>query len=354
MLKSFIESLFSFFLKSSSKPDRFLGVLGDGTETDTIVEFEEAVGHKAAAASTLSLVETPPSGWRSFLFQFQSSSSACVAFTIAKIAQIFYFIRTGRKIRFSPGWIYRQRQNFPNGGMWIDDVIKLAGGGMITEELYPSENLTESQINSLPDVPYGSDVAEAFAIPTNWVNLPIDFDTIAKSIKKTEKGIMLWFDFGKNEFFNRGIPISNGSKQEYRHSVTGVDAVKYKGIDYIVIEDSADREKDTEFGGRKLISKEWLKKHCLLARYPLGFKFDPQGPEKPSYDGSVASLQDCLTYEGVFPSNVTARGYYGAITVKAVQDFQIKHQIVFSGSPETTGFGKVGPKTTAKLQELYP
>lgn len=350
MFESFLKWLFG---AQPSKPDRFLGVLGDGTETDSIVEFEEAVGREAAAATSLDLVETPPSGWRKFLYQFQYSSSACVAFTAAKIAQILYFLRTGRLVKFSPGWVYRQRKN-SGGGMWIDDVINIAGGGMITEELYPSENLTEAQINSLPEVPYGSDVAEAFAIPKNWVNLPIDFDIIAKSIKKTKKGIMIWFDFGQGEFFNRGIPISNGSRQEYRHSVTGVDAIKYKGIDYIVIEDSADYEKDTEFGGRKLISRDWLKKHCLLARYPLGFKFDPQGPEKPSYDGSVASLQDCLTFEGVFPSNITNRGVFGAITIKAVQDFQIKYQIVFSGTPETTGFGKVGPKTKAKLLELYP
>lgn len=351
-MKNFFEWIKN--LLPAAKPERFLGVLGNGDETDKIVEFEEAVGSGVAMATSITFEEKDPSAWRSFLHQFQYSSSACVAFTIAKIAQIFYFLRTGRKIRFSPGWVYRQRKNFPSGGMWIDDVIQIAGGGMITEELYPSENLTEAQINSLPDEPYAGGVAEEFGIPTNWVNLPIDLDTIAKSIKKTEKGVMLWFDFGPGEWFNNGIPKILGNNKPWRHSVTGVDAVKYKGVDYIVIEDSADRQEDTQFGHRKLISREFLSKRCLIARYPLGFKFDPQGPQKPSYDGSVSSLQDCLTFEGVFPSNVTARGYYGAITVQAVKDFQKKYGIVYSGTPETTGFGRVGPRTADKLKELYP
>jgi len=45
--------------------------------------------------------------------------------------------------------------------------------------------------------------------------------------------------------------------------------------------------------------------------------------------------------------------YYGALTQKAVQKFQIKHGIVSSGTPTTTGFGLAGPKTRAKLQEVF-
>ena len=45
--------------------------------------------------------------------------------------------------------------------------------------------------------------------------------------------------------------------------------------------------------------------------------------------------------------------YFGAKTAKAVEKFQIKHGIVSSGSPETTGFGAVGPATRAKLAEVF-
>jgi peptidoglycan hydrolase-like protein with peptidoglycan-binding domain len=51
------------------------------------------------------------------------------------------------------------------------------------------------------------------------------------------------------------------------------------------------------------------------------------------------------------PGNETT--YFGSLTQKAVQKFQAKYDIVSSGSPETTGYGRVGPKTAAKLKEMF-
>ena len=69
---------------------------------------------------------------------------------------------------------------------------------------------------------------------------------------------------------------------------------------------------------------------------------------KPHYDESITSLQDCLKAEGLFPTNVVSTGFYGAITIKAVNAFQLKYGLA------TIGTGTVGPKTKAKLHELYP
>lgn len=46
-------------------------------------------------------------------------------------------------------------------------------------------------------------------------------------------------------------------------------------------------------------------------------------------------------------------GYYGTLTQAAVERFQVKYQIVSSGTPETTGYGQVGPTTRNKLNEVY-
>jgi len=48
-----------------------------------------------------------------------------------------------------------------------------------------------------------------------------------------------------------------------------------------------------------------------------------------------------------------ATGYYGSLTQKAVETFQIKYNLVSSGLPSTTGFGLAGPGTRAKLNQLY-
>lgn len=45
-------------------------------------------------------------------------------------------------------------------------------------------------------------------------------------------------------------------------------------------------------------------------------------------------------------------GYFGPATLRAVQRFQCKYDIVCSGTPRTTGWGAVGPKTKAKINQL--
>ena len=42
--------------------------------------------------------------------------------------------------------------------------------------------------------------------------------------------------------------------------------------------------------------------------------------------------------------------FFGALTEKAVQKFQVKYGIAKAGEP---GYGSVGPKTRAKLKEVF-
>jgi peptidoglycan hydrolase-like protein with peptidoglycan-binding domain len=51
------------------------------------------------------------------------------------------------------------------------------------------------------------------------------------------------------------------------------------------------------------------------------------------------------------PGNET--DYYGGLTEAAVKKFQAKHGVASTGSPDTTGFGLVGPGTRAKLKEIF-
>lgn len=70
-------------------------------------------------------------------------------------------------------------------------------------------------------------------------------------------------------------------------------------------------------------------------------------------DPEVVALQDALKADGDFPATVQSTGWFGPITQTAVQKFQAKYGIVSSGTPDTTGYGRVGPKTIAKLNELF-
>lgn len=65
---------------------------------------------------------------------------------------------------------------------------------------------------------------------------------------------------------------------------------------------------------------------------------------------AVTSLQQFLAKAGYFTAGVT--GYFGPVTRQAVEQFQKAEGIVLNGTPETTGFGAVGPQTRAAIQRL--
>ena len=64
-------------------------------------------------------------------------------------------------------------------------------------------------------------------------------------------------------------------------------------------------------------------------------------------------LQELLASDpSIYPEGLIT-GYFGPLTEKAIQRFQSKNNIVSSGNPKSTGYGLVGPKTRAKLQEIF-
>lgn len=69
-------------------------------------------------------------------------------------------------------------------------------------------------------------------------------------------------------------------------------------------------------------------------------------------DGQVKTLQEFLAKDKALYPEGLVTGYYGKLTTLAVQKFQCKYEIVCSGTAEKTGYGLVGPKTRAKLNEL--
>jgi peptidoglycan hydrolase-like protein with peptidoglycan-binding domain len=64
-----------------------------------------------------------------------------------------------------------------------------------------------------------------------------------------------------------------------------------------------------------------------------------------SEGADVTELQRYLAQDGsVYPEGIVS-GYFGTLSQVAVQRWQVKYGIVSSGTPNTTGYGVVGPKT---------
>jgi len=66
----------------------------------------------------------------------------------------------------------------------------------------------------------------------------------------------------------------------------------------------------------------------------------------------VTRLQQFLARDSAVYPEALVTGYYGSLTQAAVQRWQVKYNIVSSGTPETTGYGVVGPRTAAAISLL--
>lgn len=71
-----------------------------------------------------------------------------------------------------------------------------------------------------------------------------------------------------------------------------------------------------------------------------------------STGSQVTELQTYLaTNASIYPSGLIT-GFFGPLTRAAVERFQTAQGIVSSGSPQTTGYGRVGPTTRARINSL--
>lgn len=71
-----------------------------------------------------------------------------------------------------------------------------------------------------------------------------------------------------------------------------------------------------------------------------------------STGADVTELQTYLAQNSsIYPSGLVT-GYFGPLTAAAIQKFQTAQSIVSAGTPETTGYGRVGPTTMARINSL--
>ena len=143
-------------------------------------------------------------------------------------------------------------------------------------------------------------------------------------------------------------PGSPGSETSYFGSITEAGVIRWQAANNV----------SPAIGYFGPISRT---KYIELA----GGKIPPPPPPPPGdnftqtlYIGisspQVTLLQQFFAKNSAIYPEALVTGYYGTLTEAAVKKFQAKYGIVSSGSPSTTGYGLVGPKTREKLNEIYP
>ena len=271
----------------------------------------------------------------------QDGSSTCVCQTYATELGILFKQKYGEFYDFSSSFPYQQRGG-EYGGCTSSDIYSIFPRiGNVYESFMPSQNMNESDVMKVEMKKWYKDLAKVYKVAR--IELPIDFETVASTIQATGKGVMIWFRFSHAEWTD--IPQVLDQPTTSGHSVTTVDYLLKDGKKYLVIQDSW--SVGYGIGGYRLISEEYFKARCFLTSYLKTFEIlDPATVEKPVYNGTIISLQKCLKYEGLFPSNISETENYGPITKKAVIEFQLRYNI-------KPALGVFGPLTSAKILSIY-
>lgn len=279
---------------------------------------------------------------RCFKQRLQDGSGSCVEQGLEKERGIMAQQTFGEFQEFS-AYPYKFRANPSVSGSTKADRIKYANDGSAPEKLVPSMSMTDQQMQNIPVSQYIKEIAKITGCKT--VDVPIDIDAVASVIQTTGKGVGVWFRFGPGEWFNRyQVTLDPKSTLPWGHAVCAVDfTLNDAGEKCLVIEDSASEDGFHQ----RLVPESFFKARCFVAAYLMNFKTYEEKPEKPHFDGSVVSAQDCLKYEDLFPVNVTSTGIIGPVTTKALKMFQIKYDIA-------PALGNLGPITVQKLYQLYP
>lgn len=363
MLRDLWDTIMRVFTGGS---EHFPGVLPDvRSEVEKLKDYLHKEVTLPGAIIKANWVEKAPESFKKYPIRYQDGSYSCVAQGTAKMLGIEK-AKNGKPFEvLSALDIYDRRINkneADNSGMIPNNALDIAKKfGACTEEQLPSQNLPESKMNA-PVMRTTEMIETAEKNRTlGYVKLDkINIDTIADIIEKGHP-VGLCFLFSYIEWTD--VPTLTQIKPNISHFVVAVDYTIYKGEKALVVEDSWGNF--SKIKGQRIITESFLNRRCTYAGYILDLIINNEAfSAKPRYifntamnfgdeNTDVRHLQEILRYEGLFPNNIPLTGYYGAITAKAVLQFQLKYNIDNERFLKILGGRKCGPKTLEQLNKVY-
>jgi hypothetical protein len=332
--------------------DNYIGVIEDPrSEEKKSQDFK----YDGLIASATPVVWEEKDIIKSYLIKNQDGSSSCVAQATSKLLGIHEVVEGREYKNLSPKFIYTRRSNYPDGGMWFQNALEIAvKSGSCLEESLPSDMKGESFMNDKSQEVASCAVEALEYKAKNYIALPIDIDKIAEVIEQGY-GVLLGFRFDYNEWTTYPF-LDPNSKLACHHGVPGIDKLLIKGVKHLSIDDSWGPGYGK--GGVRYISEEFLNARCTYAGYITSLVYEPQDEEfhyqwvrsmrfygVHNVKKDVMALQKALQVRGYFPKIGKIDGIFGAITLKAVKDFQRSYALKADGI--------VGPKTLLVLNTQF-
>lgn len=314
---------------------------GVAADTRSIAEKDLDYLHEEIAGAPTPVYKIGLSNLNEYPMENQNQTQSCVAHGVTLAI-------TKGDPRLSKMFLYRFRFNYPQPGMALQDAGAIAKNiGSCLYSTLPNLN-TEEMANNI-----GISASEKEEAAKNKIDSYVqlknfDIDTIASLVGQgTPVAIVIYATYREWAVqFPQILDNPAFSTAPVRHCVCVVDAFILNNKKYLKIQDSA------WFGGMstRYVSEEFIANRCYGAIYFT--KLTPGTAQKPVYyfdydlkqgdnDKEIEFLQKRLMYEGTFPLTQTPTGFFGGITLKAVKEYQTKHNI------PSTGF--VGPITRRRL-----
>ncbi len=318
------------FLATLFKPTPFTGVNFDDrpeSEKDNDIEHEEVYG-ATVVQWTEKIVYKQYSTRNQTLW-----GSSCLAHATAKANEV------ENGLVASARDVYDLRSNKNGGaisaaGMIPYNALQIwCNNGITSEKLLPSNDLDDLHLTQPFIRTPGMELIEDSIKGGDPVSLPIDMDTIASAFDQG-RGIILCLNFTQKEWVE--VPFLTSAFSGISHGVAIEDRTIYKGKKAFVIGDSWLLNTTINGKGQRILTEDFILARCKYAGYRLKLPAPVAFP-KPQHiftqdlslgdkNSEVVLLQDRLKYEGLFP-NIESTGYFGAITKKAVIEYQKKHNI---------------------------
>lgn len=270
----------------------------------------------------------------------------------------------------SARFIYSQTVVYPAGSRGRDNSELLKSQGDAQETILTSyENgnpPTEAFMQKQSDITTAVKADAKKSRALSYANVDVNIDTIAQAIRDNN-GVVLGVVGQNNGTWYTQMPVPpNMNNERWYHWVYAGKAKIINGIKYIGFLNSW----GTSVGdhGWQYLSEDYINTILIGDGYGRAvwqvwtLIFNPDGlPTNFHYtfnndlqygqtSPEVEKLQTALQLNGVFPVAIKPTQYYGDITRTAVEKFQVKYGIA---AWYTAGYGRTGPKTRAKLNELY-
>jgi len=303
----------------------------------------------------------PPS-----IYLNQLYTSSCVAHGVTLALAWEIQKKTGKAIRLSPIYAYRQRPNYPSAGAWLQAIFDVARKGVCLYDSLPTPE-GEDEANNVVLTDAMREEAKILD-GVEYYLMNISYNSIDElAIVSATNTMVPILIYATKEEWSREYPLMlnpnlNPQEAYVRHCITVLPNSGFteNGVDYVCVQDSA------MFGGLKIryVSRDFIAKRCFGAAYWKSVDINPKTTDKPKHRfvvpmsrGSsgieVLYLQKVLNYEGLLPDDCLT-GHFGPRTLAAVRIYQDKYRDeILTPNGLTAPTGNVYGATMRCLNKYY-